>query len=66
MARECNSRAAEAVDVCQNGLNEDNKVVNFVMMDYPNYPGPGGKTIVEIADRVNTQRAKKLLQVERN
>ena len=58
MARACNSRAEDALTVCQQGLDKDKKVVNFVMTDFPNFPGPGGKTIVEIAEQINTQRAE--------
>jgi hypothetical protein len=30
------------------------------MSDFPNYPGPGGMTIVDLADRVNTDRAENI------
>jgi hypothetical protein len=60
MARECNPRAEETLRQCHNGLIPGH-VVNFVLTDYPNYPGPGGKTIVELADTINTQRAKSFL-----
>jgi len=63
MARECNSRALDAFKKCQGALEENvekTKFVNFILTDFPNYPGKGRYTIVEIADSVNAQRAKNI------
>jgi len=58
MARTCNPRIEAAFNKCQSGLNAASKYVNFMLIDFPNYPGPGGKTILHLTDFVNTQRAK--------
>ena len=60
IARDCNPRAREALNRCQNGLNPSRKLVNFILADFPNFPGPGsgGQTIVDLAEGVNLSRAK--------
>ena len=58
LARTCNPRIENAFNRCQNGLNVASKYVNFILIDFPNYPGPGGKTILQLTDYVNTRRAQ--------
>ena len=54
LARNCNSKLEDAVQKCKNGRSEDGRaVINFLQSDYPNYPGPLGKTNVEIAYEEN-------------
>ena len=54
LARPCNSQVQHALDVCKLSRNK----VNFLQLDYPNYPGPGGKTVVEIAYEENMRMAQ--------
>ena len=57
MARPCNSQVEKSVEECKKSRN----IVNFLQQDYPNHPGPGGKTSVEIAFEENMKTALKYL-----
>ena len=48
-ARKCNSQLEDTIQFCKNA----NKPVRFLQADYPNYPGPNGKTNVETAFEEN-------------
>ena len=57
LARQCNPQIKNAINVCRdNGRN----IINFLQADYPNYPGSGHKTIVEIAHEENINNLKLL------
>ena len=45
LARDCNPVIEEAFNNCQHGLDASGKVVNFILTDFPNYPGPGKTTL---------------------
>ena len=49
VARKCNSQLEDTIQFCKNA----NKTVRFLQADYPNYPGPNGKTNVETAFEEN-------------
>ena len=56
IARQCNQQVKNAIDICKrNGRH----VINFLQTDYPNHPGPGLKTVVEIAHEENLDFSKK-------
>ena len=50
LARECNQQVQKSIDTCRKSGKRN---VNFLQVDYPNYPGPGLKTVVEIAHEEN-------------
>ena len=57
LARQCNPQIKNAIDSCRdNGRN----IINFLQADYPNHPGSGLKTIVEIAYEENMKNLKLL------
>ena len=49
IARKCNRRIEDAIRACL----ETKSNVNFVVVDYPNYPATGGGGVVEIVNRMN-------------
>lgn len=49
MARRCNAQIQNAIDGCRKSV----PIVNFLQSDYPNFPGEGKKTTVEIAEEEN-------------
>ena len=50
LARKCNPQVKNAIDICRsNGRGN----INFLQTDYPNHPGTGLKTVVEIAQEEN-------------
>ena len=56
IARQCNQQVKNAIDSCRrNGRH----VINFLQTDYPNHPGPGLKTVVEIAHEENLDLSEK-------
>ncbi len=55
MARKCNRQVAAAVQACLEEENTD--VVNFIQTDFPNYPGHGGLSLVELAHQLNLRRS---------
>jgi len=59
ISRHCNPRIQQAIEVCENQLESQNRVVNFVQTDYPNYPA-GKRTVIDITEDMNLQRAKDL------
>ena len=46
LARKCNQQVKNSIDICKSNGRAN---VNFLQVDYPNHPGPGLKTVVEIA-----------------
>ena len=57
LARQCNPQIQNAIDKCKdNGRN----IINLLQADYPNYPGSGYKTIVEIPHEENINNLKLL------
>ena len=50
LARKCNQQVKNSIDICKNNGRAN---VNFLQVDYPNHPGPGLKTVVEIAHEEN-------------
>ena len=46
LARKCNQQVKNSIDVCRSSGRGN---INFLQVDYPNHPGPGLKTVVEIA-----------------
>ena len=57
LARQCNPQIKNAIDRCR---SNGRKVINFLLADYPNYPGSGHKTIVEIAHEENMNNLRLL------
>ena len=55
LARTCNQQTKNAIDTCR---NSGRSTINFLQMDYPNYPGPGLKTVVDIAHEENLNLVK--------
>ena len=50
LARKCNPQVKNAIDICRsNGRGN----INFLQTDYPNHPGAGLRTVVEIAQEEN-------------
>lgn len=50
LARKCNPQVKNAIDICRsNGRGN----INFLQTDYPNHPGAGLKSVVEIAHEEN-------------
>ena len=52
IARRCNSRTENILQSCK-----DDKAGMWLQADYPNYPGPSGKTIVETAYDENQRKS---------
>ena len=50
LARKCNQQVKNSIDICKSNGRAN---VNFLQVDYPNHPGPGLKTVVEIAHEEN-------------
>lgn len=57
IARTCNRRIEAAISACQ----ESKSNVNFVVVDYPNYPATGGGGVVEIVHRMNLAKINNVL-----
>jgi len=57
LARQCNPQIKNAIDSCR---EKGRNIINFLQADYPNYPGSGHKTIVEIAHEENINNLKLL------
>jgi len=53
IARRCNSRTENVLQSCK-----DDKAGMWLQADYPNYPGPSGKTIVETAYDENQRKSE--------
>merc|ERR1719219_2249127 len=53
IARRCNSRTENILGSCK-----DDKAGMWLQADYPNHPGPSGKTIVETAYDENLRKSK--------
>ena len=65
LARKCNQQVQNSINIChKNGR----KTINFLQIDYPNYPGAGLKTVVQIAHDENLNKSRTLDQfpLERN
>ena len=56
MARQCNQQVKNGIDSCRRNGRD---VINFLQTDYPNHPGPGLKTVVEIAHEENLDFSNK-------
>ena len=50
LASKCNPQVKNAIDICRSNGREN---INFLQTDYPNHPGAGLKTVVEIAQEEN-------------
>ena len=50
LARKCNPQVKNAIDICRSNGREN---INFLQTDYPNHPGAGLKSVVEIAQEEN-------------
>ena len=55
LARKCNQQVKNSIDICKNNGRAN---VNFLQVDYPNHPGPGLKTVVEIAHEENKNHVR--------
>ena len=56
IARKCNPRVRDAQRAClEAGLASG--VVNFIQVDYPNYPASGDTTVVDFCFEQNLKRA---------
>ena len=65
LARRCNQQVQNSINIChKNGR----KTINFLQIDYPNYPGAGLKTVVQIAhdENLKKSRAMEHFQLKRN
>ena len=49
-ARKCNQQVQNSIDICR---KKGRSVINFLQTDYPNYPGAGLTTVVEVAHNEN-------------
>ena len=49
VARKCNRRIGDAISACKQYKSN----INFVVVDYPNYPATGEGGVVEIVYRMN-------------
>ena len=54
LARECNQQIQSSIDICH---ETGHRSINFLQIDYPNYPGAGLKTAVEIAYDENLEKS---------
>ena len=50
LARKCNPQVKNAINICRSNGRRN---INFLQTDYPNHPGAGLKTVVEIAQEEN-------------
>ena len=53
-ARKCNQQVQNSIDICQ---KKGRSFINFLQTDYPNYPGAGLRTVVQISHSENLRKS---------